>query len=128
MKNLLLLLLSFATSVLFSQTKDEKTTSFSSKSDIVNFQFSKKDNYLVDYKKYLNFPIQFSIYNPKPGFTPTKMEYQKYYSFKNTNLLLKREMSNREPEPIFPDQEKKKSFGEAIFSDVLDGIFSKKSK
>lgn len=122
------MLLCTTTSVLFAQAKNDKLVSFSSKIDFVNFQFSKKDNYLVDYKKYLSFPIQFSIYNPKPGFNPTKMEYQKYYSFKNTNLLLKREMSNKEPEPIFPDQEKKKSLGESIFNDVLDGIFNKKSK
>lgn len=126
MKKLFLLLVLFAATHLFAQVKPNGVTPFGNTSFAANFQFSNTDNYAIDYQKYINFPIQFSIYNPKPGFTPTKIESQKYYSFKNTNLLLKREMSNREPEPIYPNQDKKKSFGEAIFSDVLEGVFSKK--
>ena len=126
MKDLFLLVLFFATSVLFAQTKMNEVVSFSNKSDIVNFQFPKKDNYSVDYQKYLNFPMPFSIYNPKPGFNPTKMERQKYYSFENTNLLLKREMSAIEPEPIYPNQNEKKTIRDAVFEGIIDGIFSKK--
>jgi len=126
MKKLFLLLVLFAATHLFAQVKLNGVAPFRNTSFVANFQFSNTDNYAIDYQKYINFPIQFSIYNPKPGFTPTKIESQKYYSFKNTNLLLKREMSNREPEQIYPNQDKKKSFGEAIFSDVLEGVFSKK--
>ncbi|MDW8852525.1 hypothetical protein SD960_20660 [Flavobacterium sp. MMLR14_040] len=126
MKKMVLLLVLFAATHLFAQVKPKGVTPFGNTSFAANFQFSNTDNYAIDYQKYINFPIQFSIYNPKPGFTPTKMDSQKYYSFKNTNLLLKREMSNREPEPIYPNQDKKKSFGETIFSDVLEGVFSKK--
>ncbi|MBF4518080.1 hypothetical protein IRZ71_17075 [Flavobacterium sp. ANB] len=123
MKKLLLLLVFPANTVLVAQTKTDNIISFSSNTSVVNFEFSQKDNYAIDYQKYLNFPIQFSIYNPKPGFNPYKIESQKYYSFAHTNVLLKREMSNIEPEPIFPNQDKKKSFGEAIFEDVVDGLF-----
>lgn len=78
---------------------------------------------IIDYKKLLNPPVTYSIYNPKPGFEPTKIKSQYYYySLTSTNKLLKREMSNREPEPIFPDQEKQKSFGQAIFEGVLDSL------
>ena len=90
------------------------------------FEFLKSDNYTVDYHKYLNFPVEFSIYNPKPGFTPTKIEEQRYYSFINTNRLLKRELSNIKPEPIYPEQEKNKTVRDAIFEGIIDGIFSKK--
>ncbi|KUJ61635.1 hypothetical protein AR687_11900 [Flavobacteriaceae bacterium CRH] len=128
MKKLILVLVFLQTAVSFAQTKADEITLFSNYNSIVNFQFSKKDNYTIDYQKYLNSPVQFSIYNPKPGFNPYKIESQKYYSFANTNLLLKREMSNIEPKPIYPDQGKKKTFGEAIFEDVVDGLFSKKSK
>lgn len=89
-------------------------------------EFFKSDNYTVDYHKYLNFPVEFSIYNPKPGFTPTKIEAQRYYSFTNTNRLLKRELSNIKPEPIYPEQEKNKTVRDAIFEGIIDGIFSKK--
>jgi len=126
MKKLIVLLVFFLNTVLFAQSKINRIHSFSYNGNMEKFEFFKSDNYTVDYHKYLNFPVEFSIYNPKPGFTPTKIESQKYYSFKNTNLLLKREMSNKEPEPIYPNQDKKKSFGEAIFSDVLEGVFSKK--
>lgn len=126
MKKLIVLLVFFLNTVLFAQSKINRIHSFSYNGNMEKFDFLKSGNYTVDYHKYLNFPVEFSIYNPKPGFTPTKIEAQRYYSFTNTNLLLKREMSNKEPEPIYPSQDKKKSFGEAIFSDVLEGVFSKK--
>ncbi|MDA6068557.1 hypothetical protein NJT12_02890 [Flavobacterium sp. AC] len=128
MKKLFLLLIFFATGFLFAQVKTNESISFSNNNTIANFQFSKYDDYSVDYQKYINSPVQFSIYNPKPGFNPIKIESQKYYSFTNTNLLLRRQMSNQEREPIYPDQKKEKTFGEAILHDVLDAVFDKKSK
>lgn len=127
MKNLFLLLVFLTNTVLLAKTKTNETVSFGNNNAIKNYQFSKKDNYQVDYKKYLNFPVQFSIYNPKPGFNPNKIETQKYYSFKHTNLLLKREMSNLDPEPN-PPLSKKKTLGETIFHDAMKGIFHKKLK
>lgn len=125
MKKLFLVLFFLVNTVLLSQTKtNEKIVSFGSNNTITNYQFSKKDYYQVDYKKYLNFPVQFSIYNPKPGFNPYKIETQKYYSFKHTNSLLKREMSNLDLDS-HPTMSKKKSLGESIFEDALEGIFHK---
>jgi len=122
MNKLFLLLVFFSVTGLFAQSKFNGGNSFINDSAISKFEFSKKDNYFVDYQKYLNSPITFSIYNPKPGFNPTKIESQKYYSFKNTNLLLKREMSTIKPEPIYPEQDKK-SPGEALVEDVLNALF-----
>lgn len=127
MRKLILIFVFLATNLLSAQAKTDKIIAFNNNSSIANFEFSQKDNYLIDYQKYLIFPVQFSIYNPKPGFNPYKIESQKYYSFANTNLLLKREMSNIEPEPM-PGGSKKKSIGEAIFEDAVEGIFNKKSK
>ncbi len=122
MNKLFLVLVFFSVTGLFAQSKINGDNSFINDSAISKFEFSKKDNYFVDYQKYLNSPITFSIYNPKPGFNPTKIESQKYYSFKNTNLLLKREMSTIKPEPIYPEQDKK-SPGEALVEDVLNALF-----
>lgn len=126
MKKLIVLLVFFLNTVLFAQPKINRIHSFSYNGNMEKIEFLKSDNYTVDYHKYLNFPVEFSIYNPKPGFTPTKIEAQRYYSFTNTNLLLKREMSNIKPEPIYPEQQKNKTLRDAIFEDVIDGIFSKK--
>lgn len=90
------------------------------------FSFFKETPAIVQFQKYYNSPAPFSIYNPKPGFNPAKIESQKYYSFVNTRLLLKGEMSNIKPQPIFPDQEKKETFGEAVFYGIVDGVFNKK--
>lgn len=109
----------------FGQTISKSKSLFSESDNLTSFSFSREIPFLFQFQKYYNSP-SFSIYNPKPGFNPTKIESQKYYSFVNTKLLLKREMSNIEPQPIFPDQEKKKTFGEAVFYGVVDGIFSKK--
>jgi hypothetical protein len=127
MKKDFLLLIFLVNTALFAQSKMNETISFGSNNNVTNYQFSTKDNYIVDYKKYLNFPVQFSIYNPKPGFNPNKIESQKYYSFTHTNSLLKREMSNLDLEP-HPTLGKKKTLGEAIFHDAMEGIFHKKSK
>jgi hypothetical protein len=125
MKKLFLVLVFLVNTVLLAQTKtNEKIVSFGNNNAITSYQFSKKDNYQVDYKKYLNFPVQFSIYNPKPGFNPYKIQTQKYYSFKHTTLLLKREMSNLDQDS-HPTLSKKKSLGESIFEDALEGIFHK---
>lgn len=126
MKKLILLLVFFLNTVLFAQSKIKGINSFSYNGNIEKFQFLKNDNYTVDYHKYINFPVEFSIYNPKPGFTPTKIEAQRYYSFTNTNFLLKRELSNIKPEPIYPEQEKNKTVRDAIFEGIIDGIFNKK--
>lgn len=128
MKKLVLLFVFFLNFVLSAQVKNDEVYKINSAVSISDFQFSKEYNYASDYQKYLDFSIPFSIYNPKPGFQPTKMEKQKYYSFTNTNLLLRRQMSTIEPTPIFPDQDKKKTFGEAIFEGVLDAVFDKKQK
>ena len=126
MKKLILLLVFFLNTVLFAQSKINGTNSFSYNGNMEKIEFLKSDNYTVDYHKYLNFPVEFSIYNPKPGFTPTKIEAQRYYSFTNTNRLLKRELSNIKPEPIYPEQEKNKTVRDAIFEGIIGGIFNKK--
>lgn len=128
MRKLFLLPLFFISSVVFAQTKVDSVGSFGSTNGLAKYNFSKVDNYLVNYQKYMSVTIPYSIYNPKPGFNPTKMESQKYYSFKNTNLLLRRQMSDIKSEPIFPDQEKRKTVGESIFEGVFDAVFNKKSK
>ncbi|MDR7371160.1 hypothetical protein [Flavobacterium aquidurense] len=121
MKKLFLLLLFLMSTILFAQTKNKNL--FCADSTITSFSFLKAaPSSSIDYKKLLNLTVAYSIYNPKPGFEPTKIKSQHYYSLANTNKLLKREMSNIEPEPIFPDQEKQKSFGQAIFEGVLDSL------
>lgn len=110
----------------FAQTVSKSENLFAKSDALTAFSFVKETPLMIQFQKYYNSPAPFSIYNPKPGFNPTKMESQKYYSFVNTKLLLKREMSNKEPEPIFPDQEKKETFGEAVFYGIVDGIFNKK--
>lgn len=109
-----------------AQTISKSENLFAQRDALSTFSFSREISFLSQFQKYYNSPAPFSIYNPKPGFNPTKIESQKYYSFVNTKLLLKREMSNIKPEPIFPDQEEKKTFGEAVFYGVVDGIFNKK--
>lgn len=110
----------------FGQTISKSKSLFSQSDNITAFSFVKETPLILQFQKYYNSSAPFSIYNPKPGFNTTKIESQKYYSFVNTKLLLKREMSNIKPEPIFPDQEEKKTFGEAVFYGVVDGIFNKK--
>jgi len=110
----------------FAQTVSKSENLFAKSDALSTFSFAKETPLMSQFQKYYNSPAPFSIYNPKPGFNPTKMESQKYYSFVNTKLLLKREMSNKEPEPVFPDQEKKETFGEAVFYGIVDGIFNKK--
>ena len=127
MKKLLLVGSLLASISFFAQTFSKNKNLFKEEdSSLASFSFVKETALNVQFQKFYNSPVPFSIYNPKPGFTPTKIESQKYYSFVNTKLLLKREMSNIDPEPIFPDQSEKKTFGEAIFHDVLDGLFNKK--
>ncbi len=108
----------------FGQTISKSKSLFPKSDNLNAFSFFKETPAMAQFQKYYYSAAPFSIYNPKPGFNPTKIESQKYYSFVNTKLLLKREMSNIEPQPIFPDQEKKKTFGEALFYGVVDGIFN----
>lgn len=110
----------------FGQSVSKNKNLFSENDDLMAFSFLKGTPLTVQFQKYYNSSAPFSIYNPKPGFTPTKIEAGKYYSLVNTRLLLKKEMSNIKPEPIFPDEKDNKTFGEAVFYQVLDGIFSKK--
>lgn len=110
----------------FGQTISKSKSLFSQSDNLTAFSFLKETPLRLNFQQYNNSAKPFSIYNPKPGFNPTKIESQKYYSFVNTKLLLKKEMSNIEPEPIFPDQEKKKTFGEAVFYGFMDGVFNKK--
>jgi len=127
MKKLLLVGSLLASISFFAQTFSKNKNLFKEEdSSLASFSFVKETALNVQFQKFYNSPLAYSIYNPKPGFNPTKIESQKYYSFVNTKLLLKREMSNIDPEPIFPDQSDKKTFGEAIFHDVLDGLFNKK--
>lgn len=81
MKKMFLLLFFLGATNLFAQVKLNGVTALGNTDFIANFQFLNKDNYSIDYQKYMNFPIQFSIYNPKPGFNPTKIEsqFKKYY-------------------------------------------------
>ncbi|WP_072973160.1 hypothetical protein [Flavobacterium saccharophilum] len=121
MKKLFLLMLFLVSTILFAQTKNKKL--FCADSTITSFSFVKVvPSSISDYKKLLNSVEAYSIYNPKPGFEPTKIKLRDYYSLTNTNKLLKREMSNIEPAPIFPDQERQKSFGQAIFEGVVNSI------
>lgn len=126
MRGQFLLLFFLANIPFFAQTVSKNKILFNENTSITSFSFLKENPLMIEYQKYCFSNESFSIYNPKPGFNPTIIETQKYYSFTNTRLLLKREMQNREPEPIFPDQNKKKTLGEAILYDVLDNIFSKK--
>lgn len=66
----------------------------------------------------------FSIYNPIPGFNPTGITPNRYYSFENSTRLLNFEMKNKKKEPIFPDT-KKESIGESLFFGVLGAILDK---
>ena len=126
MKKLFLIGSFLASISFFAQTISKSKNLFIEGESLTAFSFSNELPLTLQFQKYYNSPAPFSIYNPKPGFASTKIEARKYYSFVNTKLLLKREMSNKEPEPIFPDQNKNRTLGETIFHDVLDGIFSKK--
>ena len=125
MKKLLVLLFLLVCNSFFAQTKNKNL--FRADSTITSFSFLKVNTSSVtDYKKIFNSSEAFSIYNPKPGFEPMKIKSQHYYSLANTNKLLKREMSNIEPEPIFPDQEKNRTLRDDIFDGVVSSLFSKK--
>lgn len=126
MKKLLFIVFLLTSFSFFGQTISKSKFLFSEKDNLNEFSFWKETSLMLQFQKYDKSPTPFSIYNPKPGFNPARIESQKYYSFVNTRLLLKKEMSNIEPEPIFLDQEKKKTFGEAVFYGVVDGIFNKK--
>ena len=86
-------MLFLVSTILFAQTKNKKL--FCADSTITSFSFVKVvPSSISDYKKLLNSVEAYSIYNPKPGFEPTKIKLRDYYSLTNTNKLLKREMSN----------------------------------
>jgi len=124
MKKPFVLLFLLVSTPFFAQSLSKNKNLFSTHTAVSSF--SKENQFVLEYQKYFNSPSEFSIYNPKPGFYPAKMEPQKYYSFTNTKLLLKREMSNIKPEPIYPDSDKKETFTETVFHEVLNGIFKKK--
>lgn len=73
MKKLIVLLVFFLNTVLFAQSKINRIHSFSYNGNMEKFDFLKSGNYTVDYHKYLNFPVEFSIYNPKPGLLQRKL-------------------------------------------------------
>ncbi|MBZ4033200.1 hypothetical protein K6T82_00355 [Flavobacterium sp. 17A] len=110
----------------FAQSVSKNKNLFIENDTLSAFSFLKEKPLMNQFYKYYNSPAAFSIYNPKPGFNPISIKSQKYYSFANTSSLLRREMSNIKPEPIFPEPTDKKTFGEAVFEGVLDGIFKKK--
>lgn len=127
MKKAFIVLMFLASTISFAQPKSKNL--FITDSTITSFSFLKIESFsFIEYKKFFNSAEAFSIYNPKPGFEPTKIKSQKYYSFTNTNRLLKQEMSNIKPEPIFPNQDKKNTIGESIFDSVVSSIFDKKQK
>jgi len=125
MKKLFLIGFLLASVSFFAQTVSKNKNLFGESDALTSFSFMKETSLMLQFHKYYNSTAPFSIYNPKPGFSPTKINSPKYYSLANTTLLLKRELSNIKPEPIFPEQNKK-TFGEAVFEGVVDGIFSKK--
>lgn len=126
MKKLFLIVSLLTTIPFIAQTISKSKDLFGKRDDLTSFSFMGETSLMLQFQKYYNSSAPFSIYNPKPGFNPTKINPQNYYSFVNTNSLLKREMSNIKPEPIFPDQNDKKTFGEAVFYGLVDGIFNKK--
>ena len=119
MKKLFLIVFLFLSIGCFAQSKFEK--SFRSDSLIENFTFKHREINSIDFQKYLYLNDD----NNKLVLVIPKIEKANYYSLKNTTRLLKNEMSDIKPQPIFPDYDKKETLGEAIFSSVLNSVFDK---
>lgn len=123
MHKIYFLLLFVSSSLLYSQSNTfyKDKANFADDSLTISSSIFKDRLLSFDYKEQSK---AYSIYNPKPGLNSFKIVPQNYYSLENTNRLLGNEMKNVEKEPIYPEM-KKQTFGEAVFSGIIDSIFDK---
>ena len=87
----------------------------------LNFSPFKVNTMTYDFSKR---ETPFSLYHPMPGLNLLRFNSVYHYSMDNTSRLLGIEMKGYEKEPIFPNV-KKKTFGEAVFLQVMNSLFDK---